>query len=232
MKKFNKNLSLIAIAALVSTVFFTGCEKSEDEAISSTATQSEMEANTVYMLNGDGFEKLSIEELGSESIQPSSAKTNNSKGFGHVNAHFSIQKNTALGMDATFQLNATENNNGVSGSGIGWITQTMGGVEYKYQVNTDAVCMYTEGNEAVVVGKITKVTGNVPAFFPGPGNLISIKVIDNGKGKDSPADQYNYNIIIHCACNTDCNTFNLNHPVWNFAPDFDVAKTSDYVNIR
>ncbi len=228
MKKFNKNLKMIAIAAFISTVFFTSCEKNEDEVISSTATPSEMEANTVYMLNADGLEKLSIDELGSESIQPSTAKSNNSKGFGHVNAHFSIQ-NRQDGMAATFQLNATENNNGVTGSGIGWITQTLGGVEYKYQVNTEAVCMDTEGNEAVVVGKITKVIGNAPSFFPGVGNLISIKVIDNGK--DNPADQYNYNIIIHCACNNSC-VFTLNHPVWGFAPNFDVAKTSDYVNVR
>lgn len=234
MKSLKSISSLFALAALFSMVFIVGCQKDAMETDPATDDTWKMEANTVIIMGPDGFQKVAMEELqdfsGQVSTRNNGNGNNGNNGNSHINAHFSTQPSPAF-KNATLQLNATENNQGVNGTGIAWVTQlTATGAEYSYQMITKPECMFTDGNEAVWVGIIEEIIGETPGF-PYPGLKVVIKVIDNGQGANAPADQYNPQIIFLGPA-WPCNLFPLGHPAWNTLPDLDVLNASDNIKVN
>jgi len=217
--------------ALLGTTFLVSCEK---ESLSSTNGAQEglaMDPNGAYFEDLDGsLQQIDLESLGNDP----ELVLRNGNGNSHVNAHYAWQANSAghgFYKSSTFQLNATENNQGISGVGHMWRTWGPEG-EFAFHVIMDADCLDSNGEEAVFVGKVTQVEGETPLIYPQVGARVWLRVKDNGQGANAPLDQYKPAMIFNPSGTLPCEFSYLNGIFWNFFLYENVANESDNINVN
>ena len=239
MKSLFGALSLLVI--LMGAAFITGCQKEEVKETPSTDAALNLDPNGVYYMTPDG----SVQQINLDALQNGEELTfrnGNGNGNAHVNAHYSWQANSVghgFYKSHTFQLNATENNQGVSGVGHIWRTWGAEG-EFSQHLIIDADCLFTnEQGEAVFTGIVAEVIGDSPQPsgdpFPPVGARVWVRVKDNGKGPNAPLDQYKPIFFINPSGTFPCDFFALNGEIsflWNFFPYENVANSSDNINVN
>jgi hypothetical protein len=231
MKSMKSIPSIFFLLALLATTFVVGCQKEEMK-----ETPAALDPNGVYYMASDGsVQQIDLDAL--ENNPDLTFRNGNGNGNSHVNAHYSWQANSVghgFYKSSTFQLNATENNQGVSGVGHMWRTWGAEG-EFAFHTIMDADCISSNGEEAVFTGIVTQVEGDTPNLYPQVGARVWVRVKDNGQGANAPLDQYKPTIIWNSSATIPCESFGLNGGFaifWNFFPYENVANSSDNINVK
>lgn len=227
-----KHLSGIAIiSAMALSLLIVGCAKEEtrpEVSLKSNPDVTQIDPNGAYYLDVEGnVTQIDMESIDQENVGKLEARNGNA----HLNAHYSHQPERFY-LSQTLQLNATENKNGVSG--VGHWDRTWGeNGEFNYHVTMDADCMESNGVDAIFVGLVTSVEGDLPNIYPGVGARVWIRVKDNGEGPNAPLDQYKGSII-NPSGTAPCGIFGLNSFFWRCCsgPYRDVANPSDNIQVR
>jgi len=103
-----------------------------------------------------------------------------------------------LGEKSTFTFNAVEHNNGAV---IGHLVYNFRAGDISFHMDID--CMAITGNQAVLSGTVTKVSGNVedyPFIFVGQDGVFQVQ--DNGEGGGASPDLFSdVNLDLGLNCN-------------------------------
>lgn len=221
-----KKLSVFAIMISLGVSVIVGCSKKDNDSAASiqNATELKLDPQGAYVENPDG----SFQRLDMGSVQYGQEPTFKSNGNSHVNAHYSHQP-FGFFTSTTVQFSATENNQGVSGSGHIFRTYGENG-EFSMQIMMDADCLESNGQEAVFVGIVTEILGDNTIYSVG--SRVWIRVKDNGQGANAPLSQHR-GFIFNPSATIPCDFFGLNSIFWVFnGPYQDVANASDNINVQ
>lgn len=231
MKTLKSISSIFFLLALLATTFVVGCQKEEMK-----ETPAALDPNGVYYMASDGsVQQIDLDAL--ENNPDLTFRNGNGNGNSHVNAHYSWQANSVghgLYKSSTFQLNATENNQGVSGVGHIWRTWGAEG-EFAFHTIMDAECISSNGEDAVFTGIVTQVEGDTPPLYPQVGARVWVRVKDNGQGANAPLDQYKPVIFWNPSATIPCEFFGMNGDLaffWSWFPYENVANASDNINVN
>ena len=172
-----------------------------------------------------------IMDLMSNDYEPT---LNNRSGNTHVNGHFTSYEHdlptTAFYKSEKMTIGATQNSQGVSGTMH--MTRTWGDAgEFEFQVILDVDCLMVNGDDAIVSGIITQVTGDEPGVFSA-GTRGWYRVKDNGHGPNADPDQSKGILIFNPSGVLPCAVFGFTFPLWNFLPYLDVVYHSDNINVN
>jgi hypothetical protein len=175
-----KNSIIIFSGILLLSMF--GCEMSNDADL-----KSENLTQKVTLLK-------SIDTDGNVTEVPftRAARTNNlginarkSEGNVMVNGHMDYFPNDS---DNTWKKSLNANGNATSGKGQVEVKSNFWG-----DIHGSVICTYAEGNDAVVAMYITNEKESLNPVYT-KGKIVWFRLIDNGEGKNAPADQH-YNRV-------------------------------------
>ncbi len=223
MKSLFGVLSLLVI--LMSAAFITGCQKEEVKEPPTAIDALGLDPNGAYFINPDGkIVQIDLDAL--QNNQELVFRNTNAQ----VNADFSWQINSmghGFYKSHAVQINATQGNQGVNGSARVWRTWGDAG-QNAYQIVMDAVCVESNGSDAVFTGRVGALIGNHPNV-PSLRSRVWMRVKDNQQGPD----QYKPGIIWNPGGTIPCGIFGLNSIFWNFVGAYEnVANASDYITVN
>jgi len=202
-----KAVYLVAFALVV----LYGCAKEE-----SNVLIEEQSADRVWVFNNlDGiqeWETTSINEL------PSDSYVTHNRGNGNsTHTHGDYVWST---LSATYEFSGTENNGGTHGSA--YMTLPFPPFEtIELTLETECVNVF-EGNVAIYGATITESVNDLFGIFA-VGNIVYIKVIDNGQGNNADPDQRSPTTIISTF--SECGTLSPSDERWDqFGPNEDIQE--------
>ena len=215
-------ISKLNIMRILSTtsIFFllvilaTGCN--EDAAPTDSMNENQS-ADRVWVFNNlDGkileWETTSINEL------PSDSYVTHNRGNGNsTHTHGDYVWST---LSATYEFSGTENNGGTHGSA--YMTLPFPPFEtIELTLETECVNVF-EGNVAIYGATITESVNDLFGIFA-VGNIVYIKVIDNGQGNNADPDQRSPTTIISTF--SECGTLSPSDERWDqFGPNEDIQE--------
>ena len=208
-----KAVYLVAFALVV----LYGCAKEE-----SNVPIEEQSTDLVWVFNN--FDGIQEWETTSINALPSDSDVTYNRGNGN-SAHTHGDYVWSPDGGAYYEFSGTENNGGTHGSGYMTLRLPFPPFD-NLELTTETECvMVFEGNVAIYGATITETVNN--PFPPGGpfdvGNIVYIKVIDNGQGNNADPDQRSPTTVI--VPDSQCGILSPSDVIWDiFGPNEDIQE--------